>query len=30
MFALILNALEVPLDEGMSSWAPDGVAPEKK
>ena len=27
MFALILNALEVPLDEGMSSWAPDGIAP---
>jgi alkylhydroperoxidase family enzyme len=30
MFALILNALEVPLDEGMSSWAPDGVPPEEK
>ena len=29
MFAIILNALEVPLDEGMSSWAPDGVAPVK-
>lgn len=29
MFALILNALEVPLDEGMSSWAPDGIAPVK-
>jgi alkylhydroperoxidase family enzyme len=27
MFALILNALEVPLDEGMSSWPPDGIAP---
>ncbi|HQQ64250.1 MAG TPA: carboxymuconolactone decarboxylase family protein [Pseudomonadales bacterium] len=29
MFALILNALEVPLDEGMSSWPPDGIAPGK-
>lgn len=28
MFALILNALEVPLDDGMSSWPPDGVAPQ--
>jgi alkylhydroperoxidase family enzyme len=27
MFALILNALEVPLDEGMQSWPPDGIAP---
>jgi len=27
MFALILNGLEVPLDEGMSSWAPDGRGP---
>ncbi len=29
MFALILNALEVPLDDGMSSWASDGIAPVK-
>jgi alkylhydroperoxidase family enzyme len=29
MFALILNALEVPLDDGMNSWAPDGIAPVK-
>lgn len=27
MFALILNGLEVPLDEGMSSWSPDGKGP---
>lgn len=28
MFALILNALEIPLDDGMQSWPPDGVAPQ--
>lgn len=27
MFALILNGLAVPLDEGMNSWAPDGKEP---
>lgn len=27
MFALILNGLEVPLDQGMVSWAPDGMGP---
>lgn len=27
MFALILNGLEVPLDEGMASWPPDGRRP---
>jgi alkylhydroperoxidase family enzyme len=27
MFALILNGLEVPLDENMLSWPPDGTAP---
>jgi len=27
MFALILNGLAVPLDEGMNSWAPDGRGP---
>lgn len=27
MFALILNGLQVPLDEGMSGWAPDGKSP---
>jgi len=27
MFALILNALEVPLDQGMQSWTPDGNGP---
>jgi alkylhydroperoxidase family enzyme len=27
MFALILNGLAIPLDEGMKSWAPDGQGP---
>src|SRR5690606_27698940 len=27
MFALILNGIEVTLDEGMSSWPPDGNKP---
>lgn len=27
MFGLLLNALEIPLDEGMVSWPPDGRAP---
>ena len=27
MFALILNGLEIPLDQGMSSWPPDGSGP---
>jgi alkylhydroperoxidase family enzyme len=27
MFALILNSLTIPLDEGMSSWSPDGKRP---
>jgi alkylhydroperoxidase family enzyme len=27
MFAMILNALEIPLDEGMASWPPNGIAP---
>jgi alkylhydroperoxidase family enzyme len=28
MFALILNGLEVPLDNGMASWPPDGKGPD--
>lgn len=27
MFALLLNGLQVPLDEGMASWPPDGQPP---
>jgi alkylhydroperoxidase family enzyme len=27
MFALMLNALQVPLDQGMNSWSPDGKEP---
>lgn len=27
MFAVILNGLEIPLDDNMLAWPPDGVAP---